>query len=86
MDTIKHYLPGITLILIAILIIAVPEILIAFIASIIILAGIGALYVGHKLRKSKIELRNAGDWFSNEDFFGRRLVRRPVFRNWNKWF
>jgi len=84
MNTIRYYLPGIILILIAILIIAVPEILIAFIASIIILAGIGALYVGHKIRKSEIELRNAGDWFSNEDFFGRRFVRRPVFRNWNR--
>ena len=85
MDTIRYYVPGIILILIAILIIAVPEILIAFIASIIILAGIGALYLGHKMRKSEIEMRNAGEWFSDEDFFGRRFLRRPVFRNWPRW-
>ena len=43
MDTIRYYLPGIILILLAILIVAVPEILVAFVASIIIMAGIGAL-------------------------------------------
>ena len=85
MDTIRYYVPGIILILIAILIIAVPEILIAFIASIIILAGIGALHLGHKMRKSEIEMRNAGEWFSDEDFFGRRFLRKPIFRNWPRW-
>lgn len=85
MNTIRYYLPGIVLILIAILIIAVPEILIAFIASIIILAGIGALYLGHKIRKSEIEFRNEGAWFSDEDFSGRKFLRRPIFRNWPRW-
>ncbi len=85
MDNLRYYLPGIALILLAILIIAVPEILIAFIASIIILTGIGALYIGHRIRKSKIELRNAGEWFSDEDFFGRRFVRRPIFKDWPRW-
>ena len=43
---------AIFLILIAILIITVPEILVAFIASMIIMAGIGVLYIGHRIRKS----------------------------------
>lgn len=86
MDTIRYYLPGIILILIAILIIAVPEILIALLASIIIMAGIGALYIGHKIRKSEIEYRDNGEWFSDEDSHGRRFVRGPVFRYWNRWF
>ena len=85
MNSLRYYLPGITLILIAILIIAVPEILIAFIASIIILAGIGALYLGHKIRKSEIEFRNEGAWVSDEDFFGRRFLRRPIFRDRPRW-
>ena len=86
MGTMKYYVPGILLILIAILIVAVPEILVAFIASIIIMAGIGALYIGHRIRKSEIEFRRTGEWSSDEDFFGRRFVRRPVFRDWNRWF
>ena len=86
MDTFRYYLPGIILILAAILIVAVPEILVAFIASIIIMAGIGALYIGHRIRKSEIESRHTGEWFSDEDFFGRRFVRRPVFKDWNRWF
>lgn len=86
MKTIQYYLPGIILILLAILIIAVPEILVVFIASIIILAGMGALYIGHKIRKSEIEFRDTGEWFSDEDSFGRRFIKRPVFRDWDRWF
>ena len=54
MQGIRYYLPGIILILVAIMIVAVPEILVAFVASLIIMAGIGALYIGHKMRKSEI--------------------------------
>ena len=86
MDTIRYYLPGIMLILIAVMIVAVPEILVAFLASLIIMAGIGALYVGHKVRKSEIEFRHTDERFSDEDSFGRKFVRRPVSRDWNRWF
>ena len=86
MDIFRYYLPGIILILVAILIVAVPEILVAFVASIIIMAGIGALYIGHRIRKSEMEFRRTGEWSSDEDSFGRRFVRRPVFRDWNRWF
>lgn len=86
MDGIRYYLPGTILILIAIMIVAVPEILVAFVAAIIIMAGIGALYIGHKIRKSEIEVQPNDGWSSDDDFFGRRFVRRPVFRDWNRWF
>ena len=86
MDTIKYYLPGIILILIAIIIVAVPEILIAFVASVIIMAGIGALYIGHKIRKSEIECQTMDDCSSDEDFFGRRFARKPIFRDWHRLF
>ncbi|MDY7037527.1 MAG: hypothetical protein SV375_15360 [Thermodesulfobacteriota bacterium] len=86
MTTIRYYIPGIILILIAIMILAVPEILLAFIASIIIMAGIGALYIGHRIRKSENDFRHTDECFSGEDFFGRRFMRRPVFRDWNRWF
>jgi len=87
MQSIRYYLPGIILILVAIMIVAVPEILVAFVASLIIMAGIGALYIGHKMRKSEIEFRDTGTQFFDDDFFGRRFVRRPVFRRFyrNYW-
>ena len=70
MNTIRYYFPGIILILIAIMIVAVPEIIVAFVASIIIMAGIGAQYLGHKMRKSELEFRHTDGRFSDEDFFG----------------
>ncbi len=86
MDTLRYYLPGIILIMVALLILAVPEILVVFLASIIIMAGIGALYIGHNIKKSETGFRQADEWPSNEDFFGRRFVRKPVFRDWKRWF
>ena len=85
MDTLRYYIPGIILILIAIIIVAVPEILVAILASFIIMAGIGALYIGHRIRKSEIEFRHSGEWFSDNSFFGHRFVKRPIFRDWNRW-
>lgn len=83
MDYIRYYMPGIILILIAVIVVAVPEILVAFVASIIVMAGIGALYIGHKIRRSEIEFRHLDDSFSDadEDFFGRGFLRNPIFRN-----
>ena len=86
MGTVRYYMPGIIMILIAIIIVAVPEILVAFLASIIIMAGIGALIIGHKIRKSEVQFRHVDERFSDEDFLGRRFARRPVFRDWNRWF
>ena len=51
MRDIKYYFPGITLVAIAVIIVAFPEILIAMIAATILFAGTLALYLGHKVRK-----------------------------------
>jgi hypothetical protein len=85
MDTIRYYVPGILLILMAILIVAMPEILVAIIASIIIMAGIGLLYLGHKMRKSEMIFRRTDEPFSDDDFFGRRFARRHISRDWRRW-
>ena len=82
MRNFRYYTPGIILILIAILILAVPEILVAFVASLIVMAGIGALYVGHMIRKSRIEFRNVDRWFFEDSFNDWRYARRPIFRKW----
>lgn len=81
MDTIRYYLPGIILILIAISIVAVPQILVVFVASVIIIAGIAVLYIGHKIRKSEIEFPQTDERFSDGDFFGHRFMRRDIFRD-----
>jgi len=84
MENIRYYMPGIILIAIAIIIVAVPEILVAFVAAIIIIAGIGALYIGHRMRKSEIEFRETDTQFFDDDFFGRRIFRRPVFSRFHR--
>ncbi|MBN2063045.1 MAG: hypothetical protein JW882_21760 [Deltaproteobacteria bacterium] len=85
MNTVKYYFPGIILILLAILIVAMPEIIVAFVASIIIMAGIGALFIGHRIRKSETEFRHTGEWFSDENSSGPAFARRPLFKDWNRW-
>lgn len=82
MRNLNYYLPGSMLILIAILIVAVPEILVAFAAGSIIMVGIAALYGGHIIRKSEVEFRNVDGWFFDNDFYGRRVVRIPIFRKY----
>ncbi len=42
----------------SILIVVVPEILIALLAASIVMAGIVAIYIGHVIRKPEIEFQN----------------------------
>jgi hypothetical protein len=81
MRSLKYYIPGSILILVAFMIVAVPEILVAFIAALIIMVGIGALYIGHMMRKSEIEFRDFDEWSFENDPFGRLFERTPTFRN-----
>ena len=74
----------VVLIAIAIMFVAVPEILVAFGATIIIMAGIGALAIGHRMRKSAIEFRDTDAPFFDDDFFGPRIFRRPVFSRFHR--
>lgn len=85
MRNIKYYLPGSILILMAIMIVVVPEILIAIVAASIIMAGIGILYIGHLMRKSEIELRSFDEWFFDGSH-GWGFARAPVFRRWRRRF
>ena len=84
MRNLRYYVPGIMLILTAVVIVAVPEILVAFIAALIITAGIAALYIGHKVRKSEIEPGNFDYRSLDDHFFDLSFTRNPIFRckNW----
>jgi multisubunit Na+/H+ antiporter MnhB subunit len=86
MNAIRYYIPGIVLILIAIMVVALPEIIVAFMAAVIIMAGIVALYIGHKIRKSKIRFQHEDNWFSNEDILGSGSLRRHFYKDWQRWF
>ena len=86
MANFRFYFPGITLILIAVAIIAVPEILVAFISAAIIMVGIALLYMGHIARKSEIEMRNSGDWFHGDSFFEGWFAKAPVDRRRHRRF
>ena len=77
MTDIKYYLPGITLITIAVIIVAFPEILIAMIAATIIFAGAIALYIGHKMRKGIDEFS-----YINGSNFDKFLIDQPILRRW----
>jgi Flp pilus assembly protein TadB len=55
----KYYLPGIVFIAAAVLIMAVPEILVAMVSALIMVMGFIALAVGHGIRKSEIKLKSA---------------------------
>ena len=75
MKDIKYYFPGITLIAVALIIVAFPEILIAMIAAAIIFAGAIALYIGHKMRKGIDEFS-----YINGSTFDKFLIDQPIFR------
>jgi len=82
MRNLKYYLPGSILILMAILIVAVPEILIAFAAASMIMLGAGGLYIGHVARKSEKDWNMFEERFFGDDIYGWRVARAPVFRRW----
>ena len=86
MGKLKYYLPGSILILMALLIVAVPEILIALAAAFMIMLGVGGLYLGHMARKSEKGWNVSDGSFFGDDICGWRVVRAPIFRRWYRGF
>ena len=77
MRNLKYYFPGITLITIAVIIVAFPEILIAMIAATMLFIGAVSLYIGHKMRKGFDEFS-----YINGSAFDKFLIDQPIFRRW----
>jgi hypothetical protein len=86
MRSLKYYLPGSILILMALLIVAVPEILIASVAALMIMLGAAGLYMGHLARKSEKDWNVFDGRILRDDLRGWRVVRIPVFRRWYRGF
>jgi hypothetical protein len=81
MQHIRYYLPDIFLIFCAIMIVAFPEILVALIALIMIITGIGALITGHSMRRSETEFTGAKEDLLNRVSSGHGFTQRPPFRS-----
>ena len=77
MKTLRFYMPGAFLISIALVIVIVPQILVAFIAALLVMAGIGALQLGHILRKSAQQDVNPRRWPGLDDSFLWQYHRAP---------
>jgi hypothetical protein len=82
MQNLRYYFPGSILIFIAVLIVAVPEILIVFVAASMTVLGIGALYTGHLIRKSEKGWHVFDGRFFGDEPFGWHDSRSPLFRRW----
>jgi len=59
---------------------AVPEILVAFIAAPVIIARVSVMYVGHMIRKSEIESENFESYFYEDGLYSVRFKRELFFR------
>ncbi len=66
MMKINYYMPGAILILLAFVLLVVPEILVALAAASITVFGIGALYVGHRISKSVGKLKTMESSLQND--------------------
>ncbi len=84
MRDIKYYLPGILLILMAVAIIAMPEILVALVAAMVILAGIVALRIGHLMKTSHVTVEPKRDLFFDDEFFNWPFAARSVYSRWRR--
>jgi hypothetical protein len=85
MRDLKYYVPGILLIAIAFLIVAFPEILVALMAALLLLLGIGMLRMGHRIRKSEFNTDTFEGLF-NGDFYDGNPSRSPLFIRWYQRF
>jgi len=80
MKDVRYYIPGGFFIMLGLLIMAVPQILVALAAGSVIMIGIAALQIGHVIRKAETGSETAGGREFDDDFLGRRFVRVPFSR------
>ena len=84
MRDLKYYVPGTLLIAMALLILAVPEILIALVSASIITLGIVVLYIGHLVRKSNAQFETADFWARHHAPSGWQFAEEPISERWRR--
>lgn len=80
MKTLRFYVPGVLLILVALIVVIVPQILVAFVAALLIMAGIGILHLGHIIRKSGHDSEHLDRRFWEDDLSRWQFQRVPNHR------
>ena len=87
MNRINYYIPGGFLVLMGVLIVVFPEILVALVAALVIAMGVGALLIGHQMRKTESSVRHGYEYAEYDDGFCRVWSRHaPVFGRWRRRF
>ena len=88
MNRLNYYIPGALIVLIGLLIVAFPQILVALVAALVISIGVGALLIGHQMRKTERAVRDGYEWSEcDDDGFCRVWSHRsPVFHRWTRRF
>ena len=87
MNRTTYYIPGGVMVLMGVLIIAFPEILVALVAAVVISFGVGALFVGHQMRKTEGSVRQGYEYTECDDGFCRVWSRNyPSFGRWHRRF
>jgi len=81
MKTAHYYIPGGLLILLAMVVVAMPEILVALVATAITILGIFVLFVGHRIRIFQNELRYFDTPLFDERSFSRPFVNESYHYN-----
>jgi Tfp pilus assembly protein PilV len=84
MRDLKYYVPGTALIAMALLILAVPEILIALVSASIIMLGVVVLYVGNLFRKSNSRYGTSDFWVRHHAPHGWRFAEEPILERWRR--
>ena len=79
-----YYAPGSALILLGILIVVVPELLVALVAATLITVGIGILYAAHQVRKLHETFGRVDETFFDGGFYDPLLHFERAFfsRRW----
>jgi len=75
----RYYLPGALLVLLGALVLAVPEILVAFVSAALAVTGFGVLVLGHRMRKAEKEWRQWENPGFDERSFGPTFFSRQTY-------
>jgi hypothetical protein len=74
------YMPGVVLIILGVLVILFPMLLVAFFSAILIMIGLSAILVVHRLKKWQGAPEWKMDWQTGDGPWGERLQRLFIYK------
>ena len=78
----SFYLPGATFIMLGLLVVFFPMLLVALFSAALILIGIAAISIAHRLRKLRRDAERTVVWEPVDPHVGEWLQRMFVYRRW----